>query len=117
MRSLSRRSGERSVRAFWRVALRSSVRVVVGDHAVEFGEGEGDCLFVAEGCAVGGELGEALLAELREEPALIGPVTGTLDLATALGDGTVTVDGDPAVLGWLVALLVPGDPNFAIITP
>ena len=50
-------------------------------------------------------------------PALIGLVTGTLDLAAALGDGTVTVDGDPAVLGRLVALLAPGDPNFAIVTP
>ena len=49
--------------------------------------------------------------------ALIGLVTGTLDLAAALGDGTVTVEGDPAVLGRLVALLAPRDPDFAIVTP
>ena len=49
--------------------------------------------------------------------ALIGLVTGTLDLAAALGDGTVTVEGDPAVLARLVALLSPPNPAFAIVTP
>jgi ubiquinone biosynthesis protein UbiJ len=49
--------------------------------------------------------------------SLIGLVTGTLDLAAALGDGTVAVDGDAAVLGRLVALLAPVDPDFAIVTP
>ncbi len=49
--------------------------------------------------------------------ALIGLVTGLLDLATALGDGTVVVDGDPADLGRLVSLLAPVDPDFAIVTP
>ena len=49
--------------------------------------------------------------------ALIGLVTGSLDLPTALGDGTVSVAGDPAVLGRLVALLAPGDPEFRIVTP
>ncbi len=49
--------------------------------------------------------------------ALIGLVTGTLDLPTALADGTVTVDGDPQVLGRLVGLLAPVDPDFAIVTP
>ena len=49
--------------------------------------------------------------------ALIGLVTGALDLPTALGEGTVSVGGDPAVLGRLVALLAPGDPEFRIVTP
>ena len=40
-----------------------------------------------------------------------------LDLAAALGDGSVTVDGDPAELGSLVVLLAPVDPDFAIVTP
>ena len=48
---------------------------------------------------------------------LIGLVTGMLDLAAALGDGSVTVDGDPAELGSLVVLLAPVDPDFAIVTP
>ncbi len=49
--------------------------------------------------------------------ALIGLVTGMLDLGAALADGTVVCDGDPADLGRLVALLAPVDPNFAIVTP
>ena len=49
--------------------------------------------------------------------ALIGLVTGVVDLAAAIDDGTVTVDGDPAVLGRLVGLLAPVDPNFSIVTP
>ena len=48
--------------------------------------------------------------------ALIGAVTGTLDLVAALGDGTITVDGDLEPLGRLVALLAPVDPNFDIVT-
>lgn len=49
--------------------------------------------------------------------ALIGLVTGALDLAAALADGTVTVEGDSGVLGQLVSLLGPTDPGFAIVTP
>ena len=52
-----------------------------------------------------------------ERRTLIGLVTGMLDLAAALGDGRVTVDGDPAELGGLVSLLAPVDPDFAIVTP
>jgi alkyl sulfatase BDS1-like metallo-beta-lactamase superfamily hydrolase len=48
---------------------------------------------------------------------LVGLVTGTVDLGRAIADGTVTVDGDPAVLGRLVALLAPVDPDFAVVTP
>ena len=43
-------------------------------------------------------------------------MTGTLDLANALGDGTVSVDGDPAALGRLVALVAPVNPDFNIVT-
>jgi len=49
--------------------------------------------------------------------ALIGLVTGTLDITAAVGDGTVTIEGDPTVLGRLVALLAPVDPDFNIVTP
>ncbi len=49
--------------------------------------------------------------------SLIGLITGSLDLGAAMGDGTVGVDGDPAVLGRLVAVLAPVDPNFSIVTP
>ena len=50
-------------------------------------------------------------------PTLIGLVTGTLDFAAALADGTVTVDGDATSLARMVGLLAPVDPNFAIVTP
>jgi alkyl sulfatase BDS1-like metallo-beta-lactamase superfamily hydrolase len=49
--------------------------------------------------------------------SLIGVVTGELDLAAALGDGTVTIDGDPSAMANLVGLLGPVDPNFNIVTP
>ena len=49
--------------------------------------------------------------------ALIGLVTGQLDLAGALAGGAVAVDGHPAVLGRLTALLAPVDPGFPIVTP
>jgi alkyl sulfatase BDS1-like metallo-beta-lactamase superfamily hydrolase len=50
-------------------------------------------------------------------PMLIGLVTGQLDLASAITDGTVAVDGDPSVLGRLTGVLAPVDPSFAIVTP
>ena len=49
--------------------------------------------------------------------ALIGLVTGTLDFAAATADGTVVIEGDPEVLGRLVALLAPVDPDFDIVAP
>ena len=49
--------------------------------------------------------------------SLIGLVTGTLDLPTAIADGGVGLDGDPADLGVLVGLLAPIDSDFAIVTP
>jgi alkyl sulfatase BDS1-like metallo-beta-lactamase superfamily hydrolase len=48
---------------------------------------------------------------------LIGLVTGASSLEDARARGAVTVDGDPAVLGRLVSLLAPVDPDFAIVTP
>ncbi len=49
--------------------------------------------------------------------ALIGLVTGTLDLAIAISEDTVAVDGDAGDLQRLVGLLAPVDPDFAIVTP
>ena len=49
--------------------------------------------------------------------ALIGLVTGTVDIEAALADGTVTVAGEPADLARLVALIAPVDPDFPIVTP
>jgi alkyl sulfatase BDS1-like metallo-beta-lactamase superfamily hydrolase len=50
-------------------------------------------------------------------PTLIGLITQTVDLAAAIAQGTVTVDGNPEELGLLVSLLAPVDPDFAIVTP
>ena len=49
--------------------------------------------------------------------ALIGVVTGQVDLATALADGTVTIDGDPVAMANLVGLLAPVDASFDIVLP
>lgn len=49
--------------------------------------------------------------------SLVGVVGGTLDLAAAVADGTVSIDGDPSTISRLVALLAPVDPDFAIVTP
>ncbi|ETT25041.1 alkyl sulfatase [Rhodococcus aetherivorans] len=48
---------------------------------------------------------------------LIGALTGQLDPATALADGTIAVTGDPTVAGRLFEVLAPVDPDFAIVTP
>jgi len=48
---------------------------------------------------------------------LIGLVIGELDLADAVDDGRVEVDGDPAAMATLVGLLAPVDPDFDIVTP
>ncbi|MCJ7439517.1 MAG: MBL fold metallo-hydrolase, partial [Acidimicrobiia bacterium] len=50
-------------------------------------------------------------------PVLIGLITGSIDLVEALGDGTVTVAGDPAILGSLVGVVAPVDPDFTVVTP
>lgn len=49
--------------------------------------------------------------------SLIGVVTGQVDLTAAIGDGTVTIEGDPSVMANLVGLLGPVDANFDIVTP
>jgi alkyl sulfatase BDS1-like metallo-beta-lactamase superfamily hydrolase len=48
---------------------------------------------------------------------LIGLMTGRIDFPTALADGAITIDGDPADLGRLVAVLAPVDRDFPIVTP
>ena len=50
-------------------------------------------------------------------PTFLGLILRRVDMAKAVGDGTVRVDGDPTVLGRLVGLLAPVDPGFAIVTP
>ena len=50
-------------------------------------------------------------------PTLIGAITGAVDVAAALGDGTIGVQGDPGELAQLVEYLAPVDPDFAIVTP
>jgi linear primary-alkylsulfatase len=48
---------------------------------------------------------------------LIGLMLGRVDFPAALADGTIAIDGDPADLGRLVAVLGRTDPDFAIVTP
>ena len=50
-------------------------------------------------------------------PTFLGLILGRVDMAKAVADGTVRIDGDAAVLGRLVGLLAPVDPGFAIVTP
>jgi alkyl sulfatase BDS1-like metallo-beta-lactamase superfamily hydrolase len=52
-----------------------------------------------------------------ERRTLVLLLVGRVDLAAALADGTVELDGDPTTLARLVALLAPVDPDFAIVTP
>jgi alkyl sulfatase BDS1-like metallo-beta-lactamase superfamily hydrolase len=49
--------------------------------------------------------------------ALIAIVTGQLELAAALADGTLSVQGDPTLLQGLMGLVSPVDRDFAIVTP
>jgi alkyl sulfatase BDS1-like metallo-beta-lactamase superfamily hydrolase len=48
---------------------------------------------------------------------LVALVVGAHDLSAVLADGTVQVEGDPAVLARLVGLLAPADTDFDIVTP
>ncbi|MDI9918672.1 alkyl sulfatase dimerization domain-containing protein [Rhodococcus sp. IEGM 1379] len=50
-------------------------------------------------------------------PMLLGVLLGGADLAAAIGDGSVVVEGDPAKLAELAGYLDDPDPNFAIVTP
>ena len=58
---------------------------------------------------------EATITTTRSN--LIGMVTGTLDVPSALGDATVVIEGDATALLRLVALLGPVDPDFNIVVP
>ena len=60
---------------------------------------------------------ESVSAFTLTRRTLIGLVTGTVDVSAALRDGTVGLNGDPAILDRLVALLAPVDPDFNIVTP
>jgi alkyl sulfatase BDS1-like metallo-beta-lactamase superfamily hydrolase len=48
---------------------------------------------------------------------LIGLFTGRVDFASALGDGTIVLDGDPTALGTLVSVIGSIERNFPIVTP
>ncbi len=50
-------------------------------------------------------------------PLLVGIITRTVDALEAVGDGSITIEGDGSVLGTLVGLLSAPDPDFAIVTP
>ena len=49
--------------------------------------------------------------------ALFGLLLSGMDLTAAIADGTVTVDGDPAILADLAGYLQASDPDFTIVTP
>lgn len=48
---------------------------------------------------------------------LIDLVTRRIDVTVAVGEGSITFEGDPTALGQLVGLLAPVDPDFAIVVP
>jgi alkyl sulfatase BDS1-like metallo-beta-lactamase superfamily hydrolase len=50
-------------------------------------------------------------------PVLLALLVGAIAVDDAVAGGQLNVDGDPAVLGELVGLLAPVDPNFPIVTP
>jgi alkyl sulfatase BDS1-like metallo-beta-lactamase superfamily hydrolase len=52
-----------------------------------------------------------------DRATLLGMVTQQLDLAGALGDGRLVIDGDATVVLTLVGLADAVDPNFPIVTP
>jgi alkyl sulfatase BDS1-like metallo-beta-lactamase superfamily hydrolase len=52
-----------------------------------------------------------------DRATLLGIVTQQLDLAAALGDGRLVIDGDAAVVLTLVGLADAVDPSFPIVTP
>ncbi|MFD3706612.1 alkyl/aryl-sulfatase [Nocardia sp. NPDC058658] len=66
---------------------------------------------------VEGELPYAAATFALTESDLRAVLLGGADLATMIGDGRVTVDGDPTALAELVGYLDTPDPDFAIVTP
>ncbi|CAM3046491.1 alkyl sulfatase dimerization domain-containing protein [Prescottella defluvii] len=50
-------------------------------------------------------------------PLLLGALLGGVDLAQAIGDGRITVEGDVAKLAELAGYVDEPDPDFAIVTP
>jgi alkyl sulfatase BDS1-like metallo-beta-lactamase superfamily hydrolase len=52
-----------------------------------------------------------------ERAHLIALVSGAVDLAAAIDDDTIQVEGDPTVLARLLDVIAPVDPNFDIVAP
>ena len=52
-----------------------------------------------------------------DRATLIGLITGTVDALAAVGDGRIAIEGDAGAVAQLAALIEPGDPDFAIVTP
>ncbi len=63
------------------------------------------------------ELPTGTTAFTLTRPTLIGAITGRIDVAAAVADGTIGIDGDPGDLARLVGLIAPVDPDFDIVTP
>ncbi|MFD6400058.1 alkyl/aryl-sulfatase [Nocardia sp. NPDC060249] len=66
---------------------------------------------------VEGDLPPARTTFALTEADLRAALLGGQDLATMIGDGRVTVEGDPSELAELVGYLDAPDPDFAIVTP
>ncbi|MEV0856489.1 alkyl/aryl-sulfatase [Nocardia fluminea] len=66
---------------------------------------------------VEGDLPAAAATFALTEADLRAALLGGQDLAKMIGDGRVTVEGDPAELAELVGYLDAPDPDFAIVTP
>ncbi len=63
------------------------------------------------------ELPNGVTGFTLDRRTLIGIIIGQIDFATALSDGTIAIDGDPAALANLVGYLAPVDTKFNIVTP
>ena len=48
---------------------------------------------------------------------IVGILTGSVDAAAAVSSGALAIDGDPGVLGRLLDVLAPTDPDFPIVSP
>jgi alkyl sulfatase BDS1-like metallo-beta-lactamase superfamily hydrolase len=62
-------------------------------------------------------VGETDATLTLDQPALVGIITQQIDMAAALGDGTLAIEGDASVLLTLVGLADDVDPSFPIVTP
>mgnify|MGYP006275221699 CR=1 FL=1 len=62
-------------------------------------------------------LPEGITTLTLERLHLVGIITRTLDMAAALGDGSVVIEGEAMDLLTLVGFIDPGSSDFAIVTP